>query len=58
MSWLDSFSALKQQETFESKLLRDRLPLVGDGHSLSPSLIERASGALAAHLPQSLVSFR
>jgi hypothetical protein len=58
VSWLDSFSALKQQETFESKLLRDRLPLVGDGHSLSPSLIERASGALAAHLPQSLVSFR
>jgi hypothetical protein len=56
VSWLDSFGALKQQETFESKLLRDRLPLVADGHSLSPSLIERASGVLAAHLPQSLVS--
>ena len=53
MPWLDSFSALKQQESFESKLLRDKLPLIADGHSLSPSLIERASGILAAHLPQS-----
>src|ERR1700749_3038100 len=53
MPWLDSFSALKQQESFESKLLRDKLPLVADGQSLSPSLIERASGMLAAYLPQS-----
>jgi len=56
VSWLDSFGALKQQETFESKLLCDRLPLVADGHGLSPSLIERASGVLAAHLPQSLMN--
>src|SRR3984885_972900 len=56
MPWLDSFSALKQQETFESKLLRDKLPLVADGLSLSPSLIERASGMLAAYLPQSLAA--
>jgi len=56
MPWLDSFSALKQQETFESKLLRDKLPLIADGHSLSPSLIERASGMLAAYLPQSLAT--
>ena len=56
MPWLDSFSALKQQETFESKLLRDKLPLIADGHSLSSSLIERASGMLAAYLPHSLAT--
>jgi hypothetical protein len=50
--WLDAFRALKHEETFESILLRDRLPLVVDGQRLSPSLIERASGALAAHLPR------
>ncbi len=53
MPWLDSFRALKQRETFESKLLRDQLPLVADGHALSPSVIERASGMLASYLPQS-----
>jgi hypothetical protein len=45
-----------ERKTFESKLLCDGLPLVADGHSLSPSLIERASGVLAAHLPQSQVN--
>ncbi|MEI9975316.1 MAG: hypothetical protein WDO73_26595 [Ignavibacteriota bacterium] len=54
MPWLDTFRALKHEETFESKLLRDHLPLVADGRSLSPSLIERASGVLASHLPKSL----
>ena len=52
MSWLDAFRELKQDETFESVLLRDRVPLVVDGQRLSPSLIERASGVLASHLPR------
>jgi hypothetical protein len=52
--WLDAFRALKQEETFESVLLRDRVPLVAEGQHLSPSLVERASGALAAHLPRHL----
>lgn len=54
MAWPDTFRALKQEETFESKLLRGQLPLVADGEKLSPSLIERASGVLASHLPRSL----
>lgn len=44
MPWLDAFRALKQEETFESVLLRDKVPLVANGQRLSPSLIERASG--------------
>lgn len=56
MPWLDAFRALKQEETFESVLLRDRLPLVAEGQRLSPSLIERASGVLAAHLPRQLAT--
>jgi hypothetical protein len=54
--WPDAFRALKQKETFESVLLRDRVPLVADGQRFSPSLIERASGVLASHLPQNLAS--
>ena len=54
MAWLDAFRALRQEESFESILLRDRLPLVVDGQRLAPSVIERASGVLAAHLPTQL----
>lgn len=52
MPWLDAFRALKREQTFESILLRDDVPLVvANGDRLSPSLVERASGVLAAHLP-------
>jgi hypothetical protein len=51
VAWLDAFRLLKQGQTFESILLRDDLPLVANGDRLSPSLVERASGVLAAHLP-------
>jgi len=54
LAWLDAFRALRQEESFESVLLRDRLPLVVDGQRLAPSVIERASGVLAAHLPTQL----
>ncbi|MGC1782112.1 MAG: hypothetical protein WA708_06310 [Acidobacteriaceae bacterium] len=56
MPWPDAFRALKEQETFESKLLRDLLPLIANGQSLSPSLIERVSGVLASYLPRSSVN--
>jgi hypothetical protein len=52
--WLDAFRALKQDETFESRLLRDRVQLVVGGQRLSPSVIERASGVLASRLPRYL----
>ncbi len=55
MPWLDAFRELKHGETFESILLRDDVPLVmANGDRLSPSLVERASGVLAAHLPRHL----
>lgn len=54
MVWLDAFKALKEEETFESRLLRDQLPLVVAGERLSPSVTERASGALASYLPRNL----
>lgn len=54
MPWLDTFRALKQGETFESRLFRDDLPLVANGQTLSPSVIERVSGVLASYLPKSL----
>lgn len=54
MVWLDAFKALRQEETFESRLLRDQLPLVAAGERLSPSVTERASGALASYLPRNL----
>ena len=54
MSWLDAFRALKKEETFESVLLRDRIPLVVNGQRLSPSLVDRASGVLTAFLPSNL----
>lgn len=53
--WVDAFSALRKQSTFESVLLRNRLPLILDGERLSPSVVERASGVLASHLPQHLI---
>lgn len=54
MAWLDTFRALKRDETFESRLFRDNLPLIANGQTLSPSVIERVSGVLAAYLPKSL----
>jgi hypothetical protein len=54
--WLDAFRALKQEETFESRLLRDQVPLVVAGELLSPSVTERASGALASYLPRNLAA--
>lgn len=56
MSWLDAFRTLKQEETFESVLLRDKVPLVVEGQLLRPSLIDRASGVLAARLPRHLAN--
>ncbi len=54
MVWLDAFKALKEKQTFESRLLRDQVPLIVAGEHLSPSVTERASGALASYLPRNL----
>ncbi len=53
--WLDTFRELRlSEQTLDSVLLQDRLPLALNGSSLSTTLLERASGLLAARLPVQL----
>src|SRR3954447_15864775 len=53
--WLETFGEIRQREqTLPSILLQNRLPLALNGSSLSTTLLERASGLLAARLPVQL----
>ena len=50
--WLDTFRALgENKQSLACILLKDRIPLALNGSRLASSLIERASGLLAARLP-------
>jgi hypothetical protein len=50
--WLDTFRSLGENEqSLACVLLKDRIPLALNGSRLASSLLERASGLLAARLP-------
>lgn len=50
--WLDTFRILsKRRQSFISRLLNDEIPLDVEGSPFASSVLERASGVLAARLP-------
>jgi hypothetical protein len=54
--WVETFRTLSENDrSLAAVLLKDRIPLALNGSRLSASLLERASGLLAARLPVRLV---